>query len=360
MPASLAEKLQRMIANDGPLTIAAYMQLCMNDPDFGYYRNHNPLGRDGDFTTAPEISQIFGELLGAWALAAWNQLGAPNRFQLVEIGPGRGTMMADMLRVAGTLPPFLDAASVALVETSPALRAVQKTTIGENSGHVAWYDTLGEVPDQPAILFANELFDVLAVHQYQFTDNGWSERMVGIDNAGNLAPGLRPVTLDPSMVPVLAGKPTPGAIYEHSPAREALMHDLALRLCRNGGAALIIDYGHSQPGFGETLQAIKAHRFASVFADPGAVDLTAHVDFAALAKVAKTVGATVSPIMTQGEFLMRFGLRQRLEKLVAGKDRQTAEAVTKGAERLIAPEQMGTLFKGMAIAGADITLPGFG
>jgi NADH dehydrogenase [ubiquinone] 1 alpha subcomplex assembly factor 7 len=350
----LAEKLVRHIRAAGPITVADYMAMCLADPEFGYYMRREPFGRTGDFITAPEISQIFGELIGLWAVAVWEMMGEPRPFALVELGPGRGTLMADMLRTAKIKPGFLAAADIHLVEMSPRLREIQKDTLGPSKMAVHWHGAIEDIPKGPAIFIANEFFDALPIRQFQWTDKQWTERMVGLSAEGALTFGLAPVEQRP------AGVPLPdGAIVEASPAGKAAMTAIAERLKREGGAALIVDYGSAQPGTGNTLQAVRAHKYDDPLAAPGEADVTAHVDFAALGRAATAAGAAVRPLMGQGEFLIRLGLVDRANVLGRGKDKKTRDAIAAGIERLAAPKAMGTLFKVLAISAPGLKLPLF-
>ena len=350
----LAEKVAAHIRAAGPITVADFMALCLADPEHGYYMRREPFGRAGDFITAPEVSQIFGELIGLWAVAVWEMMGGPRPFVLAELGPGRGTLMADMLRTARIKPDFLRAADVHLVEISPRLREIQKATLGSAATSVHWHNTVADIPEGPAIVIANEFFDALPIRQFQWTDKRWTERMVGLGADGRLTFGLAPVEQR------AAGVPLPdGTIVEASPAGKAAMTTIAERLKRFGGAALIVDYGNAQPGHGNTLQAVRAHKYDDPLAAPGEADVTAHVDFAALAHAATTAGASARPLMGQGEFLIRLGLVDRANVLGRGKDKATRDAIAKAIERLAAPKAMGTLFKVLAVSAPGLKLPVF-
>ncbi len=349
----LLGELRRLIAVEGPIPIERYMALCLGHPVHGYYRTRDPLGAAGDFTTAPEISQIFGELLGLWTAEVWHGLGRPP-FRLVELGPGRGTLMADALRaLKAAAPDCLAAADLHLVETSPTLRAAQKRALP--SAAPTWHDSIDTLPGGPAILIANEFFDALPVRQYQRTERGWCERRVGLDGDA-LAFGLSP---DPT--PEITAEGTPGAILTLPAVALDLTRRLGARLAREGGALLAIDYGDLYGGTADTLQAVARHRFADPLEAPGETDLTAQVDFAALARAAAGTGAVVHGPVTQGDFLLALGLAQRAERLAARASPAQAEAVKAGADRLIdrKPRGMGHLFKVMGIAGPDQpALPG--
>lgn len=349
----LARKLAAQIRATGPITIAEYMAACLGDPEHGYYMHRDPFGRQGDFVTAPEISQMFGELIGLWCLAAHAALGSPTRFCLAELGPGRGTLMADVLRAARIRPSFGDAAEIVLVETSPRLRAAQEQALSGLHRRPAWIADVGDLPAVPLIVVANEFFDALPIRQLQRTAEGWAERMVGLDRKGGLAFGLRPCQIaGPNLYPL-------GAVVELRPADGAIVGRLAEQIAGLGGAALIIDYGHAAPGAGDTLQAVRAHRYDSVLSCPGEADLTAHVDFSALATAAESAGAVPRMVLTQREFLLRLGLAERAERLAAGKDEPVRAAVFAARDRLAGEAAMGRLFKVLGISSAGVTLPPF-
>ncbi|MEJ0097227.1 MAG: SAM-dependent methyltransferase [Bauldia sp.] len=273
---------------------------------------------------------------------------------LAELGPGRGTLMADMLRTARIKPDFLRAADIHLVEISPRLREIQKATLGNAATSVHWHNAVADIPPGPAIFIANEFFDALPIRQFQWTDKRWTERMVGLSANGNLIFGLEPVEQR------AAGVPLPdGAIVEASPVAKAAMTTIAERLKGFGGAALIVDYGNAQPGHGDTLQAVRAHKYDDPLAAPGEADVTAHVDFAALARAATAAGAEARQLMGQGEFLIRLGLVDRANVLGRGKDKATRDAIAKAIERLAAPKAMGTLFKVLAVSAPGLKLPVF-
>lgn len=350
----LAEKIAGRIRAAGPISIAEFMALCLTDPDHGYYMRREPFGRAGDFITAPEVSQIFGELIGLWSVAVFEMLANPSRFVLAELGPGRGTLMADILRTARIKPAFLKAADIHLVEISPRLREIQKETLLPAGLAVHWHGRLEDVPAGPAIVLANEFFDALPIHQFQWKDGAWAERVVGLAADGSLAFGLRPVDERPPGVAL-----PDGAVIETSPAGKAAMTTIGERLKRDGGAALIVDYGSAEPGLTSTLQAVRAHKYDGPLAAPGEADITAHVDFAALARAATAAGADPRPAMRQGEFLIRMGLVERANVLGRGKDTATRDAIAAGIERLAAPKAMGDLFKVLAISAPGLRLPIF-
>ena len=338
------------------MTVERYMALCLGHPVYGYYRTRDPLGARGDFTTAPEISQMFGELIGLWAAEVWRAMGEPSPVRLVELGPGRGTLMADALRAARALPAFRSATAVHLVETSPALRARQEAALAPAGAPVSWLGDLAEVPDGPAIVVANEFFDALPIRQFIGTERGWCERLVGLSEGG-LAFGLAPEPAGDVPLPV-----RPGAMLEWPAAGVAVMGRLAARLAAQGGAALVIDYGHARSGFGDTLQAVRHHAYADPLADPGEADLTAHVDFALLASAGRSAGATVQGPLPQGDFLRALGIDSRAATLKRRATPAQAGAVDAAVARLAGTGegQMGELFKVLGLCAPDLPpLPGF-
>ena len=358
MTTPLAVRLAAEIAETGPISVADYMARCLGDPRDGYYTTRIPFGPAGDFVTAPEVSQIFGELIGAWLLAAWDAAGAPAPVRLVELGPGRGTLMADILRVAALRPGFLAAIRVDLVETSPVLRQAQRERLAGAPCPVAWHDRVEDVPAGPMLVVANEFFDALPIRQFARTPEGWRERMVGLDADGRLAFGLGPGTLAANSVAAFDAAPE-GTILEVQPIGDAIMATLAARIAGDGGALLAIDYGYAGPGTGDTLQAVRAHAFADVLADPGASDLTAHVNFSALAAAAKRAGAAVHGPITQGAFLLGLGLVERAGRLAEGKDEATFRSIEADVARLAGVEQMGDLFKVLAVTAPGLVPPPF-
>lgn len=314
-----------------------------------YYATREPFGAQGDFTTAPEISQAFGECLGAWAAVVWDMMGRPDPVLLAEIGPGRGTLIADALRATGqVMPEFRAASRVHLVEASPRLRAVQQARLGE--AVAAWHDDIAALPAGPAIILANEFFDALPIRQFIRRGGAWRERAV--------ARGAF-VEIDAEDAPPLPGEAPEGAIQEVSEASRAIARALAARLTTQGGAFLTLDYGPAERGFGDSLQALHAHGHADPLAEPGSVDLTAHVDFSALADAARAGGAAVHGPIPQGLFLQRLGLATRAAMLAAAAPRKGAEMLA-AAQRLIAPEAMGRLFKALCLCHPNLpTPPGF-
>ncbi|WP_293904014.1 SAM-dependent methyltransferase [Phenylobacterium sp.] len=345
---SLLERLAAQIAQTGPLTVAQYMTACLHDPRHGYYATRPAIGAAGDFLTAPMVSQMFGELIGVWAASAWRLMGEPATFRLVEMGPGDGTLMTDLLRAVRLADGFIDAADIWLVETSAPLAAQQVRNLGDN---VRWAQSLDEVPDgAPLILVANELLDCLPARQFVRTSAGWAEQVVGLDGEGGLRFGLVP-----------AGLPLPdareGSVHEHSAMQAALGSTLGERLVRDGGAALLIDYGRDRPGFGDTLQALRRHQKVDPLACPGEADLTVHADFPAVMAAAEREGAA-SAILTQAAFLARLGIGERAEALVRARP-DKAPSIGRQLHRLVGGDQMGELFKACCLHSPDWTPPAF-
>ncbi|ALG70834.1 ATP synthase subunit beta [Azospirillum thiophilum] len=355
---ALARLLARRILIDGPLSVGAFMAEALGHPRFGYYMRRDPFGSGGDFTTAPEISQMFGELVGLWCVDSWARLGGPGPFHLVELGPGRGTLMADALRAAAVLPLFRDNATVHLVETSPAMRERQRQTLQPILGDaIQWHDRLEDVLDGPTILIANEFFDALPIRQVQKTNHGWFERLVDLEpDSSDSDPRFRFVleafgSSGSRLVPDALRDAPEGSVVEVSPASQAVARTIGARLAAAPGAALAIDYGHADgPAVGDTLQALRRHAFAPVLEAPGEADLTAHVDFAAIAAAAKQGGAQCFGPVEQGEWLTRLGIRQRAAALAAKARHDQARDIGGALDRLIDPAQMGRLFKLVALA----------
>ncbi len=352
---SLKARLTAEIAQFGPMTVADYMSRCLNDPQDGYYAVRPALGEAGDFITAPLVSQMFGELLGLWAAQTWAGLGRPDRVILVEAGPGDGTLMADALRAARLAPDFLRAAELVLLETSPPLARAQKVRLADSPLPPRWIETLDDLPtDAPILLVANELLDCLPARQFVRGPGGWAERLVGLDRDGALAFGLSSRPLDWSPPPA-----EPGALVERSPAQEAWAEALGRRIADQGGAALLIDYGRAEPGFGDTLQALQDHHKVDPLAEPGHADLTVHADFPAVASAARRGGTLTCPLLTQGELLRRLGIEGRAQTLRQSRPDQ-ADVITRQLARLIGATQMGTLFKALALyAPGPPPPPGF-
>jgi len=350
--------LREMIAENGPMSLETYMALALNHPAYGYYVSKMPIGRSGDFITAPEISQMFGELTGLWSAAVWRAMGEPQPLRLIELGPGRGTLMADALRAAQIVPDFLSALVIHLVESNKILQACQHRALKDTGLAISWHAAVGELPDGQAIMVANEFFDCLPIRQFVRTETGWHERLVGLNDERRLSFGLAP---NPVADMNMQGEP--GQVFEAGLAASRVMAQIAARLCRQGGALLVIDYGFDAPQFGATLQAVRSHRIASPLDDPGEADLTAHVDFCALTKTARAAGAAVHGPVPQGVWLTRLGIYERAAKLREKASESQKAAIDSALRRLAGEEDgssaetMGRLFKVLAVTAPGLSIP---
>ncbi|MBI5165536.1 MAG: SAM-dependent methyltransferase [Magnetospirillum sp.] len=344
--AALGTILAERIRAEGPLPLPAFMAAALMHPRFGYYTTRDPLGGQGDFTTAPEISQMFGELIGVWCLLAWQSMGMPSPFVLAELGPGRGTLMADLLRAVASVPDFTAAADLWLVEASPTLRNRQRQRL--DGVAVSWAERVEDLPPGPLLVVANEFFDALPIEQFECQGGLWHRRLVGLDSAGGFA-----FVRGPAVEPPFAPAPD-GAIVETCPEGRRIAALLGARLARDGIAALVIDYGHARTAVGETLQAVKSHAFHPVLATPGQADLTAHVDFQALAEAAMPARA-FGPV-EQGSFLVRLGIHTRAGMLAQAAGPEMTADIAGQMRRLIDPTEMGTLFKVLALAHPAVAL----
>lgn len=344
------------IRASGPMSVGTYMAACMSDTALSYYRHRDAIGSEGDFITAPEISQMFGELVGLWCADTWMQMDRPRAVSLVELGPGRGTLMADALRaVDGVAPDFLAALSVHLVDINPVLRDAQRARLADSFPHitVSWHETLATVPPGPLLVIANEFFDTLPVCQYEATVGGWQERRVGLDGGDGLAFTLVPGAPDEA----IPAADCPGAVIEECPAATAIVSDIARRLARSGGAALIIDYGGRGPLTGDTVQAVWHHRRVGVLEHPGEADLSHHVDFQALSAAASRAGVRCHGPVPQGLFLGRLGIEARAARLKETAGPIELQAIDAALRRLIHPASMGGIFKAFVIAAPSLPTP---
>jgi SAM-dependent MidA family methyltransferase len=358
---SLKARIAALIEAQGPMSVAQFMTIALLDPKDGYYANRDPFGAGGDFVTAPEVSQMFGEMVGLWLLQAWADQGCPKNPRVVELGPGRGTLMADALRAASVEPDFTNDLDVVLVEASPVLQAMQAEKLRGCGADVSWQAQFDDsLADRPLFLVANEFFDALPVRQYVRSSRGWHERMVTTQD-GELNFALAPVPVPLPVIPASREGAPEGGVYETSPAALALAENIAGIIAQRGGAALIIDYGYDAiTGFAETLQAVGGHRFVDALDTPGEDDLSAHVDFTALAQAGKRGGAAVFGPVTQGSLLASIGITERAEQLMKAHPESAADLLA-ATERLIGAQQMGTLFKALAFAPPSVAgFAGFG
>lgn len=347
------ETIARHIRAEGPMSLADYMTLALTHPQVGYYATRDPFGTAGDFTTAPEISQVFGELLGLWCAERWQAMGEPSRIMLVELGPGRGTLMADALRAAALLPAFRAAIDVHLIENSPTLREVQARSLAPTQ--VTWHDTLSGLPEGPLLLIANEFFDALPIRQFQRTAAGWAERRIGLNPEGDTLCWRLGAPL-PAM-PELPREAPEGTILELCPVARTIASDLARRVGEHGGAVLIIDYGYTGGSAGDSLQALRRHRPVDPLACPGDADITAHVDFQAITQAAAVSGAEVHGPVEQGTFLRALGIRERSEALAAQANAAQRRNLLAALERLTSSAHMGSLFKALAFTPRAAPVP---
>jgi NADH dehydrogenase [ubiquinone] 1 alpha subcomplex assembly factor 7 len=352
---TLPELIDMQIRTSGPMSVASYMALCLTHPTKGYYKADDPLGVAGDFVTAPEISQMFGELIGFFFVNLWQQMGSPKAFTLLELGPGRGTLMADMLRVACRAEGFRDALDLRLFETNPALIAEQNARL--EPYEPKWIDSFEKVGDGPLLVVANEFFDALPIRQFVRMEDGWHERMVGLDD-GQRRFGLNPTPIPVTAMPEAVANAETNAVFEVGLANGEVMKRLAGVVSTQGGAILAIDYGYGRTQTGETLQGVRKHAYTDVLDAPGEVDLSAHVDFEALGAVAAKAGLAVQPLTTQGQFLTRLGITERAKALSAANPGSAADIAAARA-RLVAPEQMGNLFKAFCAASPGLQPQGF-
>jgi len=358
---ALGALIAARIARLGAITVADYMAEAVAHPDHGYYMSGDPFGARGDFVTAPEISQMFGELIGLWCADTWQRMGAPEPVLLVELGPGRGTLMADALRAARVVPGFGAALRLHFVEISPALRTRQRETLAERAGGVApsWHESLAQVPDGPLLLVANEFFDALPIRQFEKRLEGWCERLVTLAPDGEtLAFALAPPgPWAAALLPAALREAPPGALAEVSAPAIGIAGEIGRRLATGGGAALIIDYGHAEPRTGATLQAVRRHAAHAVLEDPGAADLTAHVDFSMLARAATEAGARAHGPVPQGRFLEALGIGARARALGESATPDQASEIASALRRLTHPREMGELFKVLALGDPDLGPP---
>ncbi|MDQ0321217.1 SAM-dependent MidA family methyltransferase [Pararhizobium capsulatum DSM 1112] len=362
MSTPLGEKIKALITASGPISVTDYFSLCLADPQHGYYKTREPFGAAGDFTTAPEISQLFGEMIGIFLVQAWQRHGEPDPVHIAEIGPGRGTMMADIMRVISKLAPSLyEAAQFHLIETSERLQKIQSQTLVAHKFKITWHESFDTLPEGFLLLAANELFDAIPIRQFVKTPQGFRERMVGLDAEGELTFAAGVAGLDPALLPQSPTEVPAGTIFEISPARDAVMATLALRIRTGGGTAVIIDYGHLSTGYGDTLQAVREHQFDPPLKQPGQADITSHVDFEQLARRAVTEELQINGLTYQGDFLVGLGLIERASSLGSGKDTLTQEGISLDVERLAGSGEgkMGELFKVLVVSSPAVALTPF-
>jgi SAM-dependent MidA family methyltransferase len=343
---SLKEKLVEHIRENGPMTVAEYMGACLYDPEDGYYATRPAIGgANADFLTAPEASQMFGELIGLWCAHEWDVLGKP-AFNLIELGPGRGVLMQDALRATQRLEGFHDAANIVLVETSAPLRDEQADRIPD----AEWALRLDDAPPGPSLIIGNEFLDCMPIRQFIAGEEGWHEKLVGLDEADQLVLGLS------AAIPAPDSEDEPGTVREIAPALEALIYEIERRLHEAPARVLLIDYGYVRPEGADTLQALKNHKKVDPIETPGEADLTAHVDFARVAQLAEQAGLAVHGPITQAQFLRGLGIEVRHDTLAQANPAH-AERLKRELNRLIGADQMGALFKVICLSSPNLPPP---
>ncbi|MBJ3783439.1 class I SAM-dependent methyltransferase [Devosia sediminis] len=352
---TLEQQIDLQIRTSGPMSVATYMGLCLTHPSKGYYRAGEPIGTAGDFITAPEISQMFGELIGFWLVNLWQQMGESKTFTLLELGPGRGTLMADMLRVACRAPGFRDALRLRLFETSPPLMGEQQARLEVYEPQ--WLQNFETFEDGPILVVANEFFDALPIRQFIRKEDGWHERQIGLVE-GKRAFGLSPTPIPASAMPEAVAHAEPDTMFEVSFGGAEVMRQLAKVVAKQGGSILAIDYGYATTQTGDTLQGVRRHAYADVLDAPGETDLSAHVDFGALGVVARQAGLATQPLASQGQFLNRLGLGERAAALSRANPGSAAD-IRSAQDRLVGADQMGNLFKVFCAHSPGLMPPGF-
>ena len=364
MNAALKEIIFEKIKAEDGLSVGDYMALCLGHPQYGYYNTRDPFGAQGDFTTAPEISQMFGEMVGAWIVDGWFKMGSPNPFVLLECGPGRGTLMKDIMRAAKSVPAFQEAVQIHLLEMSPVLRQVQAKTL--EAYQVKWHDDLKTVPEgAPVIVVGNEFLDALPVAQYTYGEKGWRENRLKINSNDTLRLCVLEAEIDENAAfPVMLFPPNEGDQVEVSHEQNVFINDLSKIVLKQGGIGIFVDYGFTVPVYGTSLQGVMNHQFVSPFEHFGECDITAHVNFAALGGKILENELTLHGPVSQGDFLTRLGIVVRAEHLHKIASGQQGQDINSALERLVGKDtknnQMGELFKVVGFSSySDIQLEGF-
>lgn len=336
----LSNIIHNIIKENGPISIGTYMSLCLGHPQHGYYMQREAFGEQGDFITAPEISQLFGEMLAVWVMLTWERMGKPANIQLVELGPGRGTLMSDIWRSLAVQPELRDTIQIHLVEFSPRLQQVQQEAL--EGAPVTWHANFETVPQAPSIIIANEFFDALPIEQAIFHQDDWYQRLVTSDEIDLF------FTRGEILQGIAEDEMPEDSIFEYAPLATTIMQQLCRFIDQNKGALLAIDYGDDAPlseRYGDTLQALRNHTMVDIFDEPGESDVTAHVAFSSLEMIAQEENCVTEPVITQREFLTQLGIRLRAEKLASKATDEQAEILYSGLDRLVDPHQMGDLFK---------------
>jgi NADH dehydrogenase [ubiquinone] 1 alpha subcomplex assembly factor 7 len=357
MPDTLLDLIKSHIRQQGPMSLGEYMALCLGHPKFGYYMTRDPFGAKGDFITAPEISQMFGELVGVWLADVWMQMGSPSEFILVECGPGRGTLMEDALRATAKVPGFHDAMNLYLMEMSPVLKAAQKAKL-EQYGPI-WIDDVTQLPStSPVLLVANEFLDALPIRQLRFEKGAWQEVAIGLNENDTLSQGLKEADLSVvQALPQWVQDQKPEGVFECSPAINQFLKGVNIMLKKQKGVALFIDYGYIRSSAGDSVQALVSHRFENMLDDPGNADITAHVDFENIERLAHEGSVSVHGPVTQGAFLNSLGIGLRAKTLQTKADPKQADDIESALNRLTHPNEMGDLFKVIALCHDDKIKP---
>jgi NADH dehydrogenase [ubiquinone] 1 alpha subcomplex assembly factor 7 len=354
---SLENSIKNLIAKTGAISVAQFMDDALAHHEHGYYQKQDPFGANGDFITAPEISQMFGELLGIWCVGVWQQMGCPSDVMLVELGPGRGTLMKDLLRGTKHVETFHNNISIHLVETSPELKKIQKANLSGSHPNINFHKAIDSLPQKPLILIANEFFDALPIHQYEKSHGYWYERMIGLDERGELVFTLAKNYAIHDALSMLHHNAPEGAIVEMCQQGVAIIADIASRIFKDGGAGLIIDYGYAHYAYQNTLQAVKNHKYHNPFKDIGDADLTAHVDFSAIRQAAHKFDVNISDVVTQSNLLMSLGIEIRAKYLLSKATDYQQREISSATDRLLNPNQMGNLFKAIAISAKELGTP---
>ncbi|WP_019218939.1 class I SAM-dependent methyltransferase [Bartonella florencae] len=355
--AALKEKIKEIIASHGPITVSEYMTMALTDPQFGYYQTQTPFGRTGDFITAPEVSQLFGEMIGIWLLANWKAHGCPQPFILVEIGPGRGTLMDDILRTIQKLSTTaFNTSEIFLIEISEKLAREQKKTLAPYQKQIHTIKNFDQIPAKPLFFIANEFLDTLPINQYIKIGGEWKERRITINQDGDFIFIADSRKLPSSCLQSYCSQMPDGTIFEHAPSRHQFIQQLSNHLVQVTGSALLIDYGACDLAFGDTLQAISKHKFCDIFDAPGQHDLTSHVGFSFLKNIALEQGC-FAETLEQGDFLLKMGLLERAKQLGSNQNATLQNKIHQDIERLAGPDQMGKLFKVLHMSNKNISVP---
>ncbi|MGY8985602.1 MAG: class I SAM-dependent methyltransferase [Sphingomonadales bacterium] len=356
----LTDHLIKTIKADGPISFARYMAECLANPKYGYYMTRDPFGKAGDFITSPEVTQMFGEMVGLWIVDCWQKMSYPPYFNLVELGPGRGTLMTDILSIMNSHPDTKEAVQIHLVEISPTLKEIQRKNLEKMNVTATWYDRFMDVPEGPTVIIANEFFDTLPHHQFIKMTDGWAEHSIAVDN-NKLKSIMGPPTPAFSLLnKKIVTNAKEGDILEVCPPALYMMGDVANRLKSFGGAALIIDYGYTKPGAGDTIQAIKGHNYQSVLENPGETDITAHINFMALQEALAESEIDLHGPVTQCDFLKNLGIDYRAEQIIKANGPDVTSKVQRSLKKLIDKKEMGELFKVLGVSyGLYGEPPGF-